>query len=244
MSNVSVINWDDIQTVLLDMDGTLLDLHFDNYFWQEYLPACWAEQQGMALDQAHEILRPRFRALEGTLAWYCVDFWTRELELDLLALKDAVQHKIRLRPQADLLLDMLRRMGKQCALVTNAHHAVLEYKLMRTDLGRYFDSIHTAHAFGEPKESIRFWQLLEDRLTFDRCHTLLIDDNQQVLRAAQEFGIAHLFSIAQPDSQQPPRGCSGFTAIQDFRDLFGRLGDGSVSERAAEGKITDAMPQP
>ena len=27
--------WRDIDTVLLDMDGTLLDLHYDNHFWLE-----------------------------------------------------------------------------------------------------------------------------------------------------------------------------------------------------------------
>ncbi|MCP4043692.1 MAG: haloacid dehalogenase, partial [Gammaproteobacteria bacterium] len=33
-----VINWNSIHTVLLDMDGTLLDLHFDNQFWLEHVP--------------------------------------------------------------------------------------------------------------------------------------------------------------------------------------------------------------
>lgn len=243
MSNASVIDWDDIQTVLLDMDGTLLDLHFDNYFWQEYLPECWAEQQGMELEQAHEILRPRFRALEGTLAWYCVDFWTRELELDLLALKDAVQHKIRLRPHAETLLKTLRHLGKQCVLVTNAHHAVLEYKLARTDLGRYFESLFTAHTFGEPKESARFWEILENHLAFDRRHTILIDDNQQVLRTAHKFGITRLFGIAQPDSQQLPHGSDEFTAIEDFRQLFSPQIISSVGKAAAENEITHTMPQ-
>ncbi|MDZ7734806.1 MAG: GMP/IMP nucleotidase [Gammaproteobacteria bacterium] len=234
------IDWDQIQTVLLDMDGTLLDLHFDNYFWQEYLPACWAEQQGMDLAQAHAILRPRFRDLEGTLAWYCLDFWTRELELDLLALKDDIQHKIRLRPHADVLLERLRDLGKQCVLVTNAHEAVLDYKLARTDLGRYFEILYTAHAFGEPKESARFWQLLENHLGFDRRHTLLIDDNQQVLKTAREYGIGHLLGIARPDSQQPPRSGTEFAVIEDFRDLFGA----SVVERPAEDEITHPVPEP
>ena len=27
-----MLAWDEIDTVLLDMDGTLLDLHFDNHF--------------------------------------------------------------------------------------------------------------------------------------------------------------------------------------------------------------------
>ena len=38
-----MIDWDDIDTVLLDMDGTLLDLHFDNFFWMHYMPRRYAE---------------------------------------------------------------------------------------------------------------------------------------------------------------------------------------------------------
>ena len=39
-----MIDWNAINTVLLDMDGTILDLHFDNYFWKEYVPQKYAEK--------------------------------------------------------------------------------------------------------------------------------------------------------------------------------------------------------
>lgn len=32
------IAWQEVDTVLLDMDGTLTDLAFDNYFWQTLVP--------------------------------------------------------------------------------------------------------------------------------------------------------------------------------------------------------------
>lgn len=41
------IDWQAVDTVLLDMDGTLLDLAFDNYFWQKLVPETYGEQQGI-----------------------------------------------------------------------------------------------------------------------------------------------------------------------------------------------------
>ncbi|MCS3904152.1 putative hydrolase of the HAD superfamily [Methylohalomonas lacus] len=213
-------DWSAVDTVLLDMDGTLLDLHFDNYFWQQHLPACWAEQRGMPLAAAHEILVPRFRELEGTLAWYCLDFWSRELELDVLSLKDDLQHLIGLRPHAEIFLEALGRMGKRRILVTNAHPDVLDYKLARTDLARHFEALVSAHALGEPKEAAAFWSRLQQQQPFTPPQTLLIDDNNQVLMTARAFGIAHLLSIAQPDSRQPPRAAADFPAVADFRELL------------------------
>ena len=34
----AIIDWTRIDTILLDMDGTLLDLGFDNFFWREHVP--------------------------------------------------------------------------------------------------------------------------------------------------------------------------------------------------------------
>jgi FMN phosphatase YigB (HAD superfamily) len=49
--------WEAIDTVLLDMDGTLLDLRFDNYFWMEFLPERYAERHGLTPEQARAVLR-------------------------------------------------------------------------------------------------------------------------------------------------------------------------------------------
>src|SRR5215831_5340508 len=44
--------WDLIDTVLLDLDGTLLDLAFDNYFWREVIPAAYAISNSISIDAA------------------------------------------------------------------------------------------------------------------------------------------------------------------------------------------------
>ncbi|HOP18299.1 MAG TPA: haloacid dehalogenase, partial [Gammaproteobacteria bacterium] len=72
-----MLDWNDIDTVLLDMDGTLLDLHFDNHFWLEHVPRRYAEARGIGLEESSRELMARYQDIQGTLEWYCVDHWTR-----------------------------------------------------------------------------------------------------------------------------------------------------------------------
>jgi len=184
-----MINWNEIDTVMLDMDGTLLDLHFDNYFWQEYLPECWGKPKGMDIDTAKAALIPRFKAMEGTLAWYCLDYWSDELELDVFRLKQDVEHLIKTRPFAEELLRKLNEMDKEVVLLTNAHEKILDVKLKKTGLKKHFDHIISAHALGSPKEHREFWELLSNTVQFSQEKSLFIDDNLTVLSVAQEYGI-------------------------------------------------------
>jgi putative hydrolase of the HAD superfamily len=215
-----MIDWEKINTVLLDMDGTLLDLHYDNFFWHYYLPEKWGELHGLDRDSARERLVPRFRSKAGTLSWYCLDYWTAELGIDILGLKNDVVHLIRTRPYAIEFLGFLRGTGKRVVLVTNAHEKLLDIKLRRTEIGGYFDAVVSAHRLGQPKEQAAFWATLRMLHPFEPELTLLIDDNQDVLRAADAFGIRHLYTIAQPDSQRPARDRLGFTAISSFESLL------------------------
>lgn len=79
-------DWSAIDTVLLDMDGTILDLKFDHHFWLELVPTKFAAQNALTVDAAKARLMPLFAAKQGTLEWYSIDHWSRELDLDLPAL--------------------------------------------------------------------------------------------------------------------------------------------------------------
>lgn len=215
-----MLNWNDIDTVLLDMDGTLLDLYFDNYFWHEYLPARWGEQRGLDTAAARQELLPRLRSKEGTLSWYCLDYWSRELDIDVLGLKADVEELIRMRPSARDFLEKLNARGRRPVLVTNAHQELVSMKLARTGIGRYFYRVVSSHQYGVPKEEIGFWERLRGDLGYLPERTVLIDDNLRVLRAARAFGIAHLFSIAQPDSSTGVRNTEEFVAIHDFMEMI------------------------
>ena len=214
------LDWQSIDTVLLDMDGTLLDLHFDNHFWMVYVPEKYAERHGVDADVAHNECMRRFTDKAGSLDWYCVDYWTEALELDIARLKDELSHLIQVHPDVPEFLTAARAAGKRVVMVTNAHHKSLELKMRRTGLDIHFDAIHVSHSFGVAKENPVFWSKLRAVEPFDPARTLLADDSLPVLRSAAAFGIRHLLAIRQPDTRQPAKDTGEFPAIDRFAELL------------------------
>ena len=215
-----MLAWQTIDTVLLDMDGTLLDLNFDNHFWKEFVPLRFAELHGLPLMDAKAQLIPRFQAMEGRLEWYCLDYWSAELQLDIAGLKQEVAGLIAVHPHVIEFLEAVRGSAKRLLLVTNAHRDSLNLKMEKTCLQVFFDEIISSHDFGLAKEQTGFWRALQDKHVFEKKGTLLVDDSLAVLRSAQAFGIAHLVSITKPDSQAPVKQVTEFAAVEDFRALM------------------------
>lgn len=215
-----MIQWDAIDTVLLDMDGTLLDLYFDNHFWMHYLPQKYAEAHHLSLDAAKTQLFEAFSRHRGTLNWYCLDFWASETGLDIVNLKRDVTTHISPRPNALTFLEKVRASGRQSVLVTNAHRDSLDLKLQHVPLDLHLDAMISSHDLGLPKEDITFWNRLQEVLHYDRSRTLLIDDNLSVLRSAQQAGIAFTLGVLQPDSKAPPVDTGEFIGLDCFSSIY------------------------
>jgi putative hydrolase of the HAD superfamily len=215
-----MIAWNRVETLLLDLDGTLLDLHYDNHFWLEHVPQRYAEARGLAPAAAKAELMARYQQAEGTLDWYCVDYWSRELQLDIPQLKEEVDHLIAIHPHVLDFLDAIRALKKRIVLVTNAHGKTLTIKFRRTQLGDRFDAVVCSHDLGLPKEHFEFWDRMQRVQPFAPETALLVDDSLPVLRSAQRYGIGQLLAVRRPDSQLPEKDVGEFQAIGSFRDIM------------------------
>ncbi|WP_435686579.1 GMP/IMP nucleotidase [Sedimenticola selenatireducens] len=215
-----MIDWNQIDTILLDMDGTLLDLHFDNYFWLEHVPRRYAESRGFSLERAKAELLSRYQSVEGTLEWYCVDHWSRELGLDIALLKAEVDHLIAVHPHVVDFLESARSWEKRIVLVTNAHQKALALKMERTKLQGYFDAVVCSHDLGLPKEEPTFWDKFQQIEPFEKSRALFVDDSLSVLESARDYGIAWLIRVLKPDTRGPARESEGFMAIEDFSAIL------------------------
>ncbi len=93
-------DWNDVDDVLLDMDGTLLDRHFDNYFFEEALPQRYAAVYNLDVAEARRRLLAMYRSVEGTLDWADLHYWTRTLGVDVVGLTRELAHMIGYLPHA------------------------------------------------------------------------------------------------------------------------------------------------
>ena len=205
---------------MLDMDGTLLDLAFDNYVWRDLVPRRYAAANGLTLAAAREHLFEQYRAVQGDLEWYCLDHWCDRLQIDVVQLHHDVNDRIGYLPGALGFLRTVSDQDLRVLLVTNSHPDTLALKDAVTGLGDYFDGLVSSHDYGHAKESQAFWQALEDDVGFDVETTLFVDDSQPVLRSASDHGLKMLVTITRPDTSRPLRNGSEFAGVESVADML------------------------
>jgi len=211
----------DIHYVLLDMDGTLLDRYFDDYFWEHLLPERYAARNRIPLEAARKDLLERYRRAEGTLMWTDLDYWSSLLHIDIPALKEQMDHLIDVHPHVLPFLMEMRQKDKKIVLVTNAHFKALDIKMRKTKLGPYLDRVITSGEIGYPKERLEFWGKLTQIFGDEYGqHSVFVDDTPAVLRTARTFGIRHVIFKAGGNSTLPVEMSREFVSIHLFTELM------------------------
>ena len=208
------------ETLMLDMDGTVLDLAYDNYVWKELVPEHYAKVTGIGIDDARTRLFAKYHEIQGDIQWYCLDHWSERLGLDVLELHRGVNHRIGYLPGAKNFLEALREHNVRVLLVTNSHPDTLALKDEVTGLAGYFDAIYTSHQFGFAKERQEFWQALQKEEHFVTDSTLFVDDNRTVLNSANTYGLDMLVEISQPDTSEPVRETAAYTGVKGVAEML------------------------
>lgn len=211
-----------LSAVVLDMDGTLLDLHFDEQVWNHRLPEIVAVNRGCDVEAARAFVTATIAEARGTLDWYCLDYWSDLFHVSIHAIERELADLIRPRPGTVDFLEHLACRGIRTVLATNAHPRSLAHKLERTGIGRWFSAIRSAHPYGYPKEHDAFWSALSEDVGLDPARSLFVDDNTAVLDAARRFGIAELYGIHRPSSRGPWREYADYPAIDALTELIPR----------------------
>jgi FMN phosphatase YigB (HAD superfamily) len=213
-------SWAEVDDVLLDMDGTLLDRHFDNYLFEEELPRRYGAQQNISLEAAREHLLKLYRAVEGELKWTDLTYWTALLEVDVIALHKELDHLIGYLPEAPEFLTTLRGLGKRVHVVTNAHPSGVAIKDARTGLAGRVDGIVNAFEVGHLKTRKEYWPICRKLIGFDPARSLYVDDDEACLLAAELHGLAHIFHSSKSSSHLPPHPSRRFNSIESLSELI------------------------
>ena len=212
----SHFDWHQIDSILLDLDGTLLDLNFDLHFWLEYIPTVYSKKHGISYKKAKEMIIAMLDAEQGKLNWYCLDYWEEKLKLDIMQLKKDTAHLIQVHEHVKGFLEAAREKKKRIYLVTNAHRKGIKLKMQVTQLQNYFDGIVSSHDFGIAKQEQEFWEHLMKVINFDKERAIFFDDSLDVLKSASKFKIKNIVAINKPSSKIDKKVVPGFVNIENF----------------------------
>ena len=210
------MKWDLIETFFLDMDGTLLDLAYDNYFWHEHIPDLYSKREKTTFKEAKIILEDMYKKKRGTLEWYSIDYWSDILSINLKLEILNTKNKITIFPNSVEFLQTLRKNKINTILITNCPRDMLDIKITQTKLWSYFNKIVSSHDYGFAKETENFWNILNKNIIYNEEKTFFIDDNENVLKFAEKNGIKNLISINYPDSRKEKQIINNYTSIDNI----------------------------
>jgi putative hydrolase of the HAD superfamily len=212
--------WDQIDSVFLDMDGTLLDKYYDDYFWEHFVPEVYAAKNQVDIADARKLLLKTYQSVENTLQWTDLHYWSDRLGLDIVALKRDISHLVNIHPHIIDYFKHMQKMEKKLYLVTNAHPKALEVKMEQVPIENWFQRVICSEEVGIAKEQPEFWHKLQHLLPYDKERTLFADDTEKVLHSAREYGIQHLIHIAKPSSRLPVKFSVHYQSIVNFQELI------------------------
>ncbi len=210
----------DIECLLVDMDGVILDNTYDNNFWQNQIPNVLSKKRNISFNDAKRLAIQIFNFKKNTKDWYDLDYWSNMLDIDIEAEKrsDESLSKIKLYDHVTETLTKLKKSIK-LILITNAHRKTLNIKLGKYDISPYFDEMICAHELHYVKEDIQLWYMLKSKFKLNFEKTILVEDTINNINVALSAGVSSAVYVGDEDFK-PSEKILQLNSINDLLSAF------------------------
>ncbi len=210
----------DIECLLVDMDGVILDNTYDNNFWQNQIPNVLSKKRNISFNDAKRLAIQIFNFKKNTKDWYDLDYWSNMLDIDIEAEKrsDESLSKIKLYDHVTNTLTTLKKSIK-LILITNAHRKTLNIKLGKYDISPYFDEMICAHELHYVKEDIQLWYMLKSKFKLNFEKTILVEDTINNINVALSAGVSSAVYVGDEDFK-PSEKILQLNSINDLLSAF------------------------
>tara|TARA_B100000965_G_C19558296_1_gene743272 strand:+ start:293 stop:964 length:672 start_codon:yes stop_codon:yes gene_type:complete len=190
----------DIECLLIDMDGVILDNTYDNNFWQNQIPGVLSKKKNISFDDAKRLAIQIFNFKKNTKDWYDLDYWSNMLGIDIEAEKRSEESlsKIKLYDNVTSTLAELKKQTR-LILITNAHRKTLNIKLEKFDIKPYFHEMICAHELYYVKEDLQLWYMLRSKYKLDYEKTILVEDTINNIRVALSAGVSSAIYVGEEE---------------------------------------------
>jgi len=151
-----------IRVVSFDMDGTITDLSFVDSVWLEGIPRLYAVKNGVSFEDARTYVKREYEKVgRERLEWYDLNYWTENFGLAIspVDVLSYFQHRIKLFPEVNEVLEELKDKGFRLIVVTNARREFVNLELKKTKIGHYFERVFSSTSdFGLIKKKVNLYK--------------------------------------------------------------------------------------
>jgi len=173
-----------VRFVSLDLDGTIVNRDYVDYFWLELVPTLYAERHGLSLEEAKKEVQRQYDEIgPKDLRWYNPQYWFQRFGLDSGMLSWALEEAGRfVKPYRDALEFVEAAQGKaQLVLSTSASREFIGIVFARVpELAPVFTHVFSSTSdFSLPGKPPEFYKAVLKQLEAEPSELVHAGDDEE-----------------------------------------------------------------